>query len=81
MGTKVDEQNGLVKRKSSTDVKVDPEVFKDLHTQLLSDIRTVVKMMDIPFDLIINWDQTAIKYVPVSNWTQEVKGSKCIEIT
>ena len=36
-------------------------------------------MLDIPLDLIINWDQTAIKYVPVSNWTQEVKGSKRIE--
>ena len=67
---------GLVKRKASTGVKVDPEVFKDLQTQFLSDIRTVVKMTDIPLDLIINWDQTAIKYVPVSNWTQEVKGSK-----
>ena len=71
---------GLVKSKASTGVKVDPEVFKDLQTQFLSDIRTVVKMMDIPLALIINWDQTAIKYVPVSNWTQEVKGSKCIEI-
>ena len=71
---------GLVKRKASTGVKVDPEVFKDLQTHFLSDIRTVVKIMDIPLDLIINWDQTAIKYVPVSNWTQEVKGSKRIEI-
>ena len=71
---------GLVKRKASTGVKVDPEVFKDLQTQFLSDIRTVVKMMDIPLDLLISWDQTAIKYVPLSNWTQEVKGSKRIEI-
>ena len=64
---------GLVKHKASTGVKVDPVVFKDLQTQFLSDIRTVVKMTDIPLELIINWDQTAIKYVQVSNWTQEVK--------
>ena len=69
-----------VKRKASTGVKVDPEVFKELQGRYLSDIRSVVKMEDIPPDLIINWDQTAIKYVPVSNWTQEQKGSKRVEI-
>ena len=42
---------GLVKHKASTGVKVDPENFKDLQTQFLSDIRTVVKMTDIPLDL------------------------------
>ena len=71
---------GFVKRKASTGAKVDPEVFKELQGQYLSDIRSVVKMEDIPPDLIINWDHTAIKYVPVSNWTQEQKGSKRIEI-
>jgi len=60
---------GFVKCKASTGVKVDPEVFKELQGQHLSDIQTVVKMEDIPLDLIINWDQTAIKHVPVSNWT------------
>ena len=34
----------------------------------------------IPKDLVINWDQTAVKYVPVSNWTQEVKDPKWVEI-
>jgi len=29
---------------------------------------------------MINWDQTAVKYVPVSNWTQEVKGTKRVPI-
>ena len=36
-------------------------------------------MEEIPDDLIINWDQTGIKYVPVSNWTMEVKGGKRVE--
>ena len=66
---------GIVKCEPSTSVKVDPETFKDLQSQFLSDIRMVVKMMDIPLDLIINRDQTVIKYVPVSNWTPEMKGS------
>jgi len=34
-------------------------------------------MEDISLDPIINWDQTVIKYAPVSNWTQ---GSKRVEI-
>jgi len=37
-------------------------------------------MEDIPPDLIIDWDQTAVKYVPVSSWTQELKGSKRVEV-
>jgi len=70
----------FVKHKASTGVKVDSEVFKELQGQYLSDIRSVVKMENVPPDLIINWDQTAIKYVLVSNWTREQKGSKRVEI-
>jgi len=33
------------------------------------DIKAVVEMAEIPDGLIINWDQTAIKYVPTSEWT------------
>ena len=36
---------------------------------------------DISADLIISWDQTGVKYVPVLNWTMEVKGSKRVEVT
>lgn len=31
-------------------------------------------------ELIINWDQTGMKYVLVSNWTFETKGAKRVEI-
>ena len=37
-------------------------------------------MDEIPDDLVINWDQTGIHYVPVSSWTMEKEGSKRIEI-
>lgn len=33
----------VVKRKASTGVKIDSEVFKELQAQFLSDVRTVVK--------------------------------------
>ena len=67
---------GLVKCKATTTAKITAEVFEDLKVQFLTDIETVSMLEDIPKDLVINWDQTAVKFVPVSNWTQEVKGWK-----
>ena len=67
---------GLVKRKATTTVKITPNMFEDLKKQFLDDIETVSKFEGIPKDLVINWDQTAVRYVPVSNWTQKVKGAK-----
>ena len=37
-------------------------------------------MEDIPEELVINWDQAGLKYIPVSDWTFEEKGTKRIEI-
>ena len=71
---------GLVKCKATTTVKITAEIFEDLKVQFLTDIETVSMLEDIPKDLVINWDQTAVKFVPVSNWTQEVKGTKRVEI-
>ena len=66
---------GLVKAKAKITL-VDYEKKK----QYLANIGSVVYMGDIPGDLMINWDHTGIKYVPVSNWTFERKGTKCVEI-
>ncbi len=71
---------GLVKRRASTKAKVRPDDFEALKSQFLLDIKTVVEMDEIPLDLIINWDQTGINYVPVSSWTMATKGAKRIEI-
>ena len=37
-------------------------------------------MKDVPDEMIVNWDQTAVKYIPVSNWTMAKEGSKCVEV-
>ena len=37
-------------------------------------------MEDIPCELVINWDQTGIHYVPVSSWTMAKEGSERVEI-
>ena len=44
------------------------------------DIKNVVELDEIPPQLIINWDQTAIHYVPVGSWTMELEGAKRVDI-
>jgi len=72
---------GMVKRRVSTKAKVDVEEFETLKDQFLLSIKTIVTLDEIPLDLIINWDQTSINYMPVSSWIMEVEGSKRVELT
>lgn len=51
-----------------------------MKAQFLIDTKAVVEFDEIPHELIINWDQTAIHYVPVGSWTMEKEGSKRVEI-
>jgi len=37
-------------------------------------------MAEISYDLIINWDQTGIKYIPMSEWMMKKVRSKRVEI-
>ena len=46
----------------------------------LANIHAVVEIEDVPLSLIINWDHTATKIVPSSQWTMEKKGMKRVEI-
>lgn len=68
------------KRKATTKSKITVTNFDILKEQFLLDIKVVVEMEEIPSDLIINWDQTGINYVPVSQWTMDKKGSKRVEV-
>ena len=45
-----------------------------MKSQFLFDMKTIVEMEEIPHDLVINWDQTGIHYIPVSSRTTEKKG-------
>ena len=71
---------GFVKRKVSTKAKMSVAKFESFKAQFPFDIQVITTMEDIPEDLIINWDQTGIHYVPVSNWTMAKEGSKRVEI-
>ena len=44
------------------------------------DIKAIVTMKDIPDDMVVNWDQTAIKYMPLLNWTMDKEWSKQVEV-
>ena len=44
------------------------------------DVKNVAQMDEISEDMIVNWDQTGVNYVPVSSWTMEEEGSKRIEM-
>lgn len=64
---------GYVKRKATMKAKVTVQDFEAVKTLFLNDVFTTVAMEDIPEDLIINWDHTALHYVPVSSWTMQKK--------
>ena len=58
--------------------KVTPEHFNELCLQFLQD---VVKMEDIPPQLVLNWDQTGLNLVPASStWIMEHCGTKRVQI-
>ena len=39
-----------------------------------------MEMEGIPPDLILNWDQTAVKIVSISTWTMDHQGAKHVEV-
>ena len=71
---------GYTKRRGSTKAKILPGNFEEIKDSFLIEVMSVVSMEEIPPELIINWDHTAFKLVPCSNWTMEKKGTKRIEI-
>ena len=72
---------GFVKQRASTKAKIDIDDFEAVKEKFLFDMKVVVEMEEIPHDLIINWDQTGIHYIPVGSWTMEKEGAKRVEIT
>ena len=61
-------------------IHISDEKFDELKSDFLNKIDKAVSKFDIPPEVIYNWDHTGINYVPVSNWTMEVEGSKKVPI-
>lgn len=70
---------GYVKQNATTSAKVEPSYFEELKEQYLLDIKAAVETLDIPMDLIMNWDHTGVNIVPGSHWTIKEKGTKRVE--
>ena len=71
---------GFVKREACSKAKVDVSQFQQLKEEFLLEIKNIVNMDEIPAELVINFDQTALNYVPASYWIMEREGSKRVEI-
>ncbi|KAJ8303802.1 hypothetical protein KUTeg_018725 [Tegillarca granosa] len=71
-----------VKRRGSCTAKteISDEKFDELKFEFHDRVKKIVNEHNIPPDLIYNWDHTGLNYLPVSNWTMEVEGSKKIPI-
>ena len=72
---------GFVNRQSSKTVKASTSNFASLEEHFSYDASVLIDMMEISGLLVINWDQTGIQYVHVSQWTMEREGMEQIEIT
>ena len=59
------------------DVKV---TFKETKKGFMLDVGNLIQMDEIPSDLVIIFNQTAVHYVSVGNWMMAKQGSKCVEI-
>lgn len=48
-------------------MKVTPTDFDALKCQFLFDVECIIEIEELPSALVVNWDHTSIKYVPVGN--------------
>lgn len=71
---------GYVKRRATSKAKVSVENFDVLKQEYIDEIKQVIKMDEIPADLIINFDRTGLNLVPVSQWTMDIGGAKRVEV-
>ena len=67
---------GYVKRKATTKAKNTVIGFDAVKSDFLFNIKVVVALEEIPPELIINFDQTGLKYVPVGDWTMAKRDQK-----
>ena len=71
---------GFTKRRANSKSKFLPDDFEKIKEQFLTDVQSVIHMEEVPPSLVLNWDHTAMKIVPSSQWTMEKKGTKRVEI-
>ena len=63
------ERTGIVMRNAANMVKKLPPNFEELKESYLSKIPSMVAANSVAPHLIVNWDQTGVRMVPVNDWT------------
>ena len=59
---------GFVKRRVTTKAKPSIAVtFNKSKAQFIFDVKAIIALEENPNSLVLNWDQTAVRYVPVSS--------------
>ena len=71
---------GFSKRRVTTKASLTHVDFEERKAQFVFDAQAIIELEEIPDDLVVNWDQTGILYVPVSDWTMEKTGAKRVAI-
>ena len=64
----------FVKRRGSTTTKYLVDDSEAIKNQFLADIIMVKELLEIPDDLILNWDHKGINIVPGYAWAMDQKG-------
>ena len=70
----------FVERRATTKKPKLTTDFEASKIQFLYDAKSPIELEEISDSLVLNWDQTEIHYIPVSNWAMDEKGSKHVEI-
>ena len=68
---------GFVKQKACSQSKINVEDFDKVIKDFL---KTIVIMDEIPEELVITFDQTALNCVPATPWIMKEQGTKRIEV-
>lgn len=70
----------FVKRKGSTSAKLPPADFEKVKIEYLQKIKQLVLDNGIVLQMVLNWDQTALRLAPFSEWTMHKQGINRISI-
>ncbi|XP_041356072.1 unconventional myosin-Vb-like [Gigantopelta aegis] len=71
---------GFVKRKGTKAARKLPADFDRQKEKFIAMVGKTVQTNNISAELVINFDQTGVKLVPVSNWTLAEKGAKQVTV-
>ena len=67
-------------RRVTTNASLTLVDFEERKAQFVFDAQVIIKLQEIPDDLVVNWDQPNIYYVSVFDWTMEKVDVNRIEI-